>query len=95
MKIGIIRPRTSYHVGGSEKISLIHADLLNKRGHNINLHTILHPAGERSVLYKSYLKESKFNIFEYKVPKKFENLYTVNPGEDENRWKTESFFLIL
>lgn len=92
MKIGIIQPRTSYHVGGSEKISLVHSDLLSKRGHNINLHTILHPAGERSVLYNSYLKESKFNIFEYKVPKKFKNLYTVDPGEDENRWKTESFF---
>lgn len=92
MKIGIIQPRTSYHVGGSEKISLVHSDLLSKRGHNINLHTILCPDVDKSILYKSYLNEPKFNIFEYKVPKKFENLYAVDPGEDENRWKTESFF---
>lgn len=92
MKIGIIQPRTSYYVGGSEKISLIHAKLLSERGHNVTLHTISHPAGEKSILYQSYLNEPKFNIFEHIVPKKFEDLYTVSPDEDENRWKTESFF---
>lgn len=92
MKIGIIQPRTSYHTGGSEKISLIHAEMLSRRGHDVTLHTISHPTGEKSMLYKSYLQEPIFKIFEHTVPEKFKTLYAPNPGEDENRWKTESFF---
>lgn len=90
MRVAFVQLRTSYFIGGSEKISLIHAELLKKKGYTVNLFTIEHPAKKRSFLFEDFLKKHPENVSVFDIPKNFDFLYDIEQGQDENRLKTES-----
>ncbi|MDD5289967.1 MAG: glycosyltransferase family 4 protein [Patescibacteria group bacterium] len=92
MKIIIIQPRISYYVGGGEKIPLKHAEYLAPLGNEILILTTAIPKNQQSFLYQDFKKNKHPNIHikEFKIPKKFEYLYKIQPGTDRARWDTES-----
>lgn len=92
MKIAIVQPRISYYTGGGEKLPLIHAKLLSNSGQGVTLYTTKVPKCKQSSLYRDFLFLSKNNlsIKEFKIPEKYKYLYLQTPGENRNRWDTES-----
>lgn len=92
MKIAIIQPRTSYFVGGAEKISIRHAEFLANLGNEVVLYSVNHPRGQISFLYEELVskKNEKINLINFSIPQKYSYLYDQVPGQDPERWHTES-----
>lgn len=89
MKIAIHNPRISYFVGGGEVIPLEHARLLSQMGHEITI--ITSKIKKESDVFRNFKKENpKINFVFFKLPEKFQNIYQVKPGMDQNRWDIES-----
>ncbi len=95
MKIAIIQPRASYYFGGTEKICLKNIEFLLKFGNEIVFYTIKPPKNYRySVIYKEFkdrLNENKnLKILEFEIPKNQEYIFKEYPGQNQNRWDSES-----
>ena len=58
MKIAIVQPRTPYHVAGSEKVSLKHAEFLSKLGHQIKYYTSIPKNKDGSFLFKDFVAKN-------------------------------------
>lgn len=92
MKIAIIQPRVSYYLGGGEKVPLIHADLLSKKGHSVFVYTTKVKQSNQTYLYRDLKKKTIKNVsfIEFSIPTKYKYIYQIEAGEDRNRWDTES-----
>lgn len=92
MKIAIIQPRISYYPGGGEKTQILFSKYLALHGHSVDLYTIKTPEGDKSYLYRNLLKLKLRNLTcrEIRVPKKYLYIFKQQPGEDRNRWDSES-----
>jgi len=93
MKIAIIQPRTSYHVAGSEKVSIKHAEHLARLGHSIDFYTSNPQGLEKSFLFKDFISTQNFkvNLLQFDISNVVLGLYKQKPKLDHNRWITESF----
>lgn len=92
MKIAIVQPRVSYYAGGGEKVPLIHINYLLKNGHKVILYTTKIAKKKQSFLYKKFLStvSAHLKIRQYKIPKKYKFIYLKEPGQNRNRWDSES-----
>ncbi|MBO5095684.1 MAG: glycosyltransferase family 4 protein [Bacilli bacterium] len=96
MKIIINQPRSSYFVGGAERISFDHAINFYALGHEVHFIT-LSPRSvglEYSEPYKKFYEEysNKISIIEINQDEKARYIYEIEPGEDRCRWNIESIF---
>lgn len=92
MKIAIIQPRTSYHLAGSEKVSLKHAEHLSKLGNEILLYTLFPFENKESFLFEEF-KAKKINnvvIKQFKIPEKYLYLFAEANSNNHERWMAES-----
>jgi len=92
MKIAIIQPRISYFAGGSEKVSLRHIEYLSKyKDLEIYVYTVK-ASKNYTTEYKNILNnlKSKVNFHELEIPKRFEYIYKVFGGTNQDRWDSES-----
>jgi len=92
MRIAIIQPRTPYHVAGSEKVSLKHAEYLSKIGHTIDFYTSTPEGLEETFLFKEFVgkKLEKVNMLRFDISNSVPGLYEQKPDTDHVRWVTES-----
>lgn len=91
MKIAIINPRISYYVGGGEMVSLRHAEYLSKiEGNTVNVFTIKPVHKDYSQMYKIKKSNNNLQFTELEIPKKYKYIYNTEPGQDQNRWDSES-----
>lgn len=96
MKIIINQPRSSYFVGGAERISFDHAINFYKLGNEVYFFTILPDSiglkysNQFKEFYENYSK--KIKIIEIKQDEKIKYIYNIQPGEDRCRWNVESIF---
>ncbi len=92
MKIAIIQPRTPYHVSGSEKVSLKHAEFLSKLGHHIDYYTSIPKNKNETFLFKEFITKNLpgINILRFDISKSVPNLYEIEPDTKHMRWITES-----
>lgn len=92
MKIAIIQPRTPYHVAGSEKISLKHAEHLSKLGHIIDFYTSIPHGLEETYMFKEFTRKSlgNVNMLRFDISNSVPGLYEQKPDTDHVRWITES-----
>lgn len=92
MRIAIIQPRTPYHVAGSEKVSLKHAEYLSKIGHTIDFYTSTPKGLEETFLFKEFIgkKLEKVNMLRFDISNSVPGLYEQKPDTDHVRWVTES-----
>ncbi len=92
MRIAIIQPRTSYHVAGSEKVSLKHAEYLSKIGHTIDFYTSTPEGLEETFLFKEFVgkKLDKINMLRFDISNSVPGLYEQKPDTDHVRWVMES-----
>jgi glycosyltransferase involved in cell wall biosynthesis len=92
MRIAIIQPRTPYHVAGSEKVSLKHAEYLSKIGHTIDFYTSTPKGLEETFLFKEFVgkKLEKVNMLRFDISNSVPGLYEQKPDMDHVRWVTES-----
>ncbi|MEK9178006.1 MAG: glycosyltransferase family 4 protein [Patescibacteria group bacterium] len=92
MKITIIQPRTPYHVAGSEKVSLKHAEFLSKLGHQIDYYTSIPKNKDETFLFKEFIIQNLpgINILRFDISKSIPNLYEIEPDTEHIRWVTES-----
>lgn len=92
MRIAIIQPRTSYYLGGSEKVSIKHAQYLSELGHEIDFYTSTSLFIEDSELFKDFLrnKNKNINILKFDISDWFPGLYNLEPDTEHIRWVTES-----
>ncbi len=92
MKIAIIQPRTPYHVAGSEKVSLKHAEFLSKLGHQIDYYTSIPKNKDETFLFKEFIIKNLpgINILRFDISKSIPNLYGTEPDTEHIRWVTES-----
>lgn len=92
MKIGIIQPRVSYYPGGGEKTQLEYSKHLASAGNNVVIYTLQTPNDKVSYFYKKLIDEhiDNLEVKEFKVPSKYQFIFDQEPGEDRNRWDSES-----
>lgn len=92
MRIAIIQPRTPYHVAGSEKVSLKHAEHLSKFGHIIDFYTSIPYGLEETFLFKEFIGKEleNVNMFRFDISNSVPGLYEQKPDTDHVRWVTES-----
>lgn len=92
MRIAIIQPRTPYHVAGSEKVSLKHAEYLSKLGHKIDFYTSIPKGLEETFLFKEFIgrKLENVNILRFDISNSIPGLYEQKPDTNHVRWVTES-----
>lgn len=92
MKIAIIQPRTPYHVAGSEKVSLKHAEFLSKLGHQVDYYTSIPKNKDETFLFKEFIIKNlpDINILRFNISKSIPNLYEIEPDAKHIRWVTES-----
>lgn len=92
MKIAIVQPRISYYPGGGEKTQILFSKYLALHGHLVYLYTVKASKNGRSYLYRNLLKLKLKNIIfkEIEIPKKYLYIFKQQPGEDRNRWDSES-----
>jgi glycosyltransferase involved in cell wall biosynthesis len=92
MRIAIIQPRTPYHVAGSEKVSLKHAEHLSRLGHTIDFYTSKPTGLEETFLFKEFKKKglNSVNMLRFDISKSVPGLYEQKPDTDHVRWITES-----
>lgn len=96
MKIIINQPRSSYFVGGAERISFDHAINFYKLGNEVYFYTIspksigLEYSEQFKVFYKEY--SDKIKIIEINQDEKIKYIYNIQPGENRCRWNIESIF---
>lgn len=92
MRIAIIQPRTPYHVAGSEKVSLKHAEYLSKLGHTIDFYTSIPHGLDETFLFKEFTgKELKnVNMLRFDISNSVHGLYEQKLDTDHVRWVTES-----
>ena len=96
MKIIINQPRSSYFVGGAERISFDHAINFLNLGNEVYFYTISPKSIglEYSKQFKKFYKEyaSKIKIIEIEQDTKIDYIYDIQPGEDRCRWNIESIY---
>jgi glycosyltransferase involved in cell wall biosynthesis len=92
MRIAIIQPRTPYHVAGSEKVSLKHAEHLSKLGHIIDFYTSIPTGLEETFLFKEFIARGleNVNMLRFDISNSVRGLYEQKPDTDHVRWVTES-----
>ncbi len=95
MKIAIIQPRASYYIGGTEKVCLKHVEFLLKFGNEVVFYTIKPPQNyQYSIIYKEFKDSSgedkNLKILEFEIPKNQEYIFGEYPGQNQNRWDSES-----
>lgn len=92
MKIAIIQPRSSYHVAGSEKVSIKHVEYLSRAGHLIDLYTSTSEYLEETFLFKELAskKLKNVNILKFDISNSIPDLYKDRPDSEHIRWSTES-----
>jgi len=92
MKIGIIQPRISYYPGGGEKTQIEYSKHLAWLGNEVVIYTLKAPHDKISHFYKDLLNEhiNKFEVKEFEIPEKYSFIFNQEPGEDRNRWDSES-----
>lgn len=92
MKIAIIQPRTPYHVAGSEKVSLKHAEYLSKLGHTVDFYTSTPEGLEETFLFKEFTRKKfeNVNMLRFDISNSIPRLYEQKPDTDHIRWITES-----
>ncbi len=95
MKIAIIQPRASYYLGGTEKVCLKHIEFLLKLKNEMTFYTSKPVENyEYSVIYKSFKKQFSKNknlkIIEFEIPEEKKYIYKEYPGQNQNRWDSES-----
>lgn len=96
MKIVIIQPRVSYYIGGSEKITLKHAEILSSLHNEIVLFTVKPLDGKYSDVYKSFIDSNKnIKIFEIDILKKYSFIYDEEPETNQSRWDRETILFSL
>jgi glycosyltransferase involved in cell wall biosynthesis len=92
MRIAIIQPRTPYHVAGSEKVSLKHAEHLSRLGHTIDFYTSIPTGLEETFLFKEFIEKrlDNVNMLRFNISSSVRGLYEQKPDTDHVRWVTES-----
>jgi glycosyltransferase involved in cell wall biosynthesis len=92
MRIAIIQPRTPYHVAGSEKVSLKHAEHLSRLGHTIDFYTSIPTGLEETFLFKEFIGKGleNVNMLRFDISNSVPGLYEQKPDTDHVRWVTES-----
>ncbi len=92
MRIAIIQPRTSYHIAGSEKISLKHAEYLAKLGHTVDLYTSVSKELKETFLFNDFVskKIKGVNILRFDISDLVPGLYEEKQSANHVRWVTES-----
>lgn len=92
MKIGIIQPRVSYYSGGGEKTQLEYSRYLANLGNRVIIYTLETPYNSTSNFYKQLQGKhiDNLEIKEFKIPDKYRYIFDQEPGEDRNRWDSES-----
>ncbi len=92
MKIAIIQPRTIYHVAGSEKVSLKHAEYLSKLGHIVDFYTSIPHGLKETFLFKEFIEKGleNVNMLRFDISNLVPGLYDQKPDKDHVRWVTES-----
>ncbi|MBA3788993.1 glycosyltransferase family 4 protein [Patescibacteria group bacterium] len=92
MRIAIVQPRTPYHVAGSEKVSLKHAEHLSKIGHNIDFYTSIPKGLDETFLFRDFIAKNlkNVNILRFDVSESVPGLYGNKPDTEHVRWVTES-----
>src|SRR5438552_1724974 len=92
MKIAIIQPRASYHIAGSEKVSLKHTEYLSTLGHTIDLYTSIPKGHEETFLFKEFVGKEleNVNILRFDISHSVPGIYEEKPDIEHVRWVTES-----
>lgn len=92
MRIAIVQPRTPYHVAGSEKVSLKHAEHLSRLGHTIDFYTSIPNGLEETFLFKEFIGKGleNVNMLRFDISNSVPGLYEQKPDTDHVRWVTES-----
>ncbi len=92
MKIAIIQPRTPYHIAGSEKVFLKHAEFLSGLGHVIDFYTSIPKGLGDTGLFKEFIarKLPRINLFRFDISSSVPDLYRNDPDVGHVRWVTES-----
>ncbi len=92
MRIAIVQPRTPYHVAGSEKVSLKHAEYLSRLGHTIDFYTSIPTGLEETFLFKEFIAKDleNVNMLRFDISNSVLGLYEQKPDTDHVRWVTES-----
>jgi len=98
MRIAVNQPRSSYFVGGSEVVSFEHVSALVEAGEDVTFYTInptsiSMPASDRYVYFKDkYASRHNLKIIELTQDEHALPIYSTEPGENKERWYTESMF---
>ncbi|HEU0080460.1 MAG TPA: glycosyltransferase family 4 protein [Candidatus Paceibacterota bacterium] len=92
MRIAIVQPRTSYHIAGSEKVSLKHAEYLSRMGHVVDLYTSISARLNESFLFREFTEKAleNVNILRFDISNSILGLYEQKPDIDHVRWTIES-----
>ncbi len=96
MKIGIIQPRVSYYVGGSERVCMMHAELLSRLDNEVILYTIRPVDDVYSAQYKAFIKSNpQIRIVEMVIPDKYRYIYDEAPESNQSRWDRETILFSI
>ncbi len=96
MKISISQPRVSYYVGGSERVCLMHVQLLSELGNEVVLYTVEPIDKKYCDQYKTFLKNnSKIKIVEIPIPKNYQCIYDEVPESSQSRWDRETILFSI
>jgi len=92
MRIAIVQPRTPYHVAGSEKVSLKHAEHLSKIGHIVDFYTSIPKGLDETFLFRDFIAKNlkNVNLLRFDVSESVPGLYGNKPDTEHVRWVTES-----
>jgi len=92
MRIAIVQPRTPYHVAGSEKVSLKHAEHLSEIGHIVDFYTSIPKGLDETFLFRDFIAKNlkNVNLLRFDVSESVPGLYGNKPDTEHVRWVTES-----
>ena len=91
MRISIVQPRVSYYIGGSEKVCMMHAELLSRLNNKVVLYTIQPIDGVYSAQYKTFIQNNpKIKIIEMTIPDAYRYIYDEAPESNQSRWDRET-----
>ncbi len=92
MKIALIEPRASYFIAGSERVSIKHAELLSKLGHEVELYTSLRAKKEETFFFKELgdKKIKTLSILKFDITQILPEIYKTEPDTEHVRWVMES-----
>ncbi|MHB1316535.1 MAG: glycosyltransferase family 4 protein [Minisyncoccota bacterium] len=96
MRISIVQPRVSYYIGGSEKVCMMHAELLSRLKNQVVLYTVRPVDARYSNQYKTFVRNNPtIKIIEMTIPDTYRYIYDETPELNQSRWDRETILFSI